>query len=417
MIDESAVTAHVERVADGFIARAGDLTAEVVKVYTRELPNLVYDDEAVVNLLSASLLQNLDTVLRVFRHGIDPSEVRAPAAAIEYARRLAQRGTPVIDLIRAYFLAQSTLIAHVPAEAIKQSVDGEMLGAVIERYMAGAFAFIDRVTQQVVSAYQDEREHWLLDRSAVRAARVRDLLASDRVDVDSAEKTLGYRLRGRHLAAVVWFDETAAKPRTLESMTRAIAEHLPTSAVPLIVPADERCLWAWFPLAAGTSLDDDLIRRVAQTVAPGVRMALGDPGDGVTGFRNSHEQAGRVHALAAIAGDHPEHCLTFRDVGTLALMTSDLSATRSWVTGVLGELATDDEQHHRLRETLLVFLTTGGSYTAAATTLSMHKNSVQYRVRKAEELLGHPIADRRLEIELALKLCRHLGRALLSFQP
>ncbi|MGW4057598.1 PucR family transcriptional regulator [Amycolatopsis sp. NPDC004747] len=415
MIDDAIVTAHVERVADAFIACAGDLIAEVVNVYARELPHLVSDDEAVVNLLSASLLQNLGTVLRVFRHGLDPAQVRAPAAAIEYARRLAQRGTPVIDLIRAYFLACNTLIAHVPSEAVRQPVDSDVLAAVVQRYLTDAFTFIDQVTQQVVTAYQEEREHWLLNRSAVRARRVRDLLASERVDIDAAEKTLGYRLRGRHLAVFVWRSGTEASARSLEATTTAISQQLPSCGAPLVVPSDEHCVWVWFPLSATTPFGDDLIHRATDAADPHTRLALGDPGTGVAGFRASHDQARRVHALALLVDDQSAHRhLAFRDVGALALMTADLPATRSWVARTLGSLATDDAQHHRLRETLLAFLATGSSFTAAATALTIHKNSVQYRIRKAEQVLQRPIADNRIDLELALKLCRLVGKTVLT---
>ena len=46
------------------------------------------------------------------------------------------------------------------------------------------------------------------------------------------------------------------------------------------------------------------------------------------------------------------------------------------------------EDHARLRDTLLVFLQTGGSYKATAEQLTLHKNTIQYRIRKAEESLG-----------------------------
>jgi hypothetical protein len=56
----------------------------------------------------------------------------------------------------------------------------------------------------------------------------------------------------------------------------------------------------------------------------------------------------------------------------------------------LGGLATDDDHHARMRDTLLVFLQSGGSYRATAEQLMLHKNTVQYRIRKAEASLGRP---------------------------
>ena len=58
--------------------------------------------------------------------------------------------------------------------------------------------------------------------------------------------------------------------------------------------------------------------------------------------------------------------------------------------GRLGPLADDDDQHARLRDALRVFLQENGSYKATAERLILHKNSVQYRVRNAEEAPAIP---------------------------
>ena len=61
-----------------------------------------------------------------------------------------------------------------------------------------------------------------------------------------------------------------------------------------------------------------------------------------------------------------------------------------------------------------MFLDTGGSYKATAERLLLHKNSVQYRVRKAEESLGRPVGDIRHDVELALQASRWLGSSVLQ---
>jgi DNA-binding PucR family transcriptional regulator len=105
------------------------------------------------------------------------------------------------------------------------------------------------------------------------------------------------------------------------------------------------------------------------------------------------------------------------EVGAVALLCADLDATRVWVGGVLGPLATADAQHARLRETLLAFLTLCSSYTAAAEQLLLHRNSVRYRVARAEQVRGRPIRDDRFDVELALRACHWLGRAVLTGRP
>jgi DNA-binding PucR family transcriptional regulator len=90
-----------------------------------------------------------------------------------------------------------------------------------------------------------------------------------------------------------------------------------------------------------------------------------------------------------------------------ALMGSNLDTARVWVAEVLGPLASCTENDERLRETLGVFLRTGGSFKAAAS------NSVKYRVQRAIDRRGRPISDGRLDIELALLLCHWYGSAVL----
>jgi DNA-binding PucR family transcriptional regulator len=73
----------------------------------------------------------------------------------------------------------------------------------------------------------------------------------------------------------------------------------------------------------------------------------------------------------------------------------------------LGDSALSLLRWTRIRETLGVFLRTGGSFKAAAS------NSVKYRVQRAIDRRGRPISDGRLDIELALLLCHWYGSAVL----
>jgi DNA-binding PucR family transcriptional regulator len=44
----------------------------------------------------------------------------------------------------------------------------------------------------------------------------------------------------------------------------------------------------------------------------------------------------------------------------------------------------------------------------------MHKNTVQYRIRKAQENLGRPVGDNRHDVELALQASHWLGASVLQ---
>jgi DNA-binding PucR family transcriptional regulator len=98
-------------------------------------------------------------------------------------------------------------------------------------------------------------------------------------------------------------------------------------------------------------------------------------------------------------------------------MCSDLDAVRAWVHHALGPMAIDDDTNARLRDTVRSFLSAGGSYTAAAQELMLHKNTVQYRIRKAEQARGRPLSDGRLDVEVALLAVHVLGSTVLQPGP
>jgi DNA-binding PucR family transcriptional regulator len=81
---------------------------------------------------------------------------------------------------------------------------------------------------------------------------------------------------------------------------------------------------------------------------------------------------------------------------------------------VLGVLARDDADSARLRETVWAHLAAGSNVTAAAEALHLHRNTVQYRLAKAERVRGRAIGEDRLAVEVALLACRVLGSALLG---
>jgi len=98
---ERAAAERAAGVAAALAPRVADLSADIYKLIVREIPQLGRDPR-ILALLEASVDENAATVPHILRHEIDLDQVRAPAAAGEYARRLAQRGVPVAALLRAY---------------------------------------------------------------------------------------------------------------------------------------------------------------------------------------------------------------------------------------------------------------------------------------------------------------------------
>ena len=69
--------------------------------------------------------------------------IEAPTAALEYARRLAQHGVPVNELVRAYRLGQRRMNELVFAELHSIDMPDATRVAVIEAISAALFDYID----------------------------------------------------------------------------------------------------------------------------------------------------------------------------------------------------------------------------------------------------------------------------------
>lgn len=412
-----AVSRELSEVAAAVGGQVLDVTHDIWQLVTSDIPELRGDD-IVEKLLDASIEENVATLLHVFEHGSPPDDIGAPAAAVEYARRLAQRGVPIIALIRAYRVGHGRFLSRCIDELGARSQDASLTAAVTSRMADVSFRYIDRVSEEVISAYQHERDNWLLTQTAVRAARVRVLLGGQPIDIDATESALGYRLRQRHIGLIAWVTDT---PRGSEGLTRldqlasAAARVLGSPGRPLFVPRDETLAWIWLAASGDMVVSGEALAKAFDNGDSSVRIVAGEPGYGLDGFRLTHQQAVRTQDLA-LAAKPGSRLTTFANVGAVALICADMSAARSWVWGMLADLALDDEPHARLRETLQVFLSTG-SYTTTAERLVLHKNSVQYRIRKAEDALGGPISDRGADLELALRACQYLGQAILRPVP
>jgi hypothetical protein len=85
-------------------------------------------------------------------------------------------------------------------------------------------AYIDKVSEEMLSAYEAGKENWLRNLSVARGARVQALLRGERADVDASEAILGYRLRQHHLGVVCWIADAAPGGSALGALEQATAE-------------------------------------------------------------------------------------------------------------------------------------------------------------------------------------------------
>jgi DNA-binding PucR family transcriptional regulator len=412
------VSLYVAKTADRLSNRLAAVSSGIQGSLEDHIPEL-RGDARVTELLGASVEGNVGLVLNALRYGIPVERVDPPTAALEYARRLAQHGVPVNALVRAYRLGQRQMNEIVFAEVRAVDIPESVRFTVIEAITRTLFEYIDWISQQVVAVYEDERERWLENQNSLRAVRVREVLAANRaVDTDASSTSIRYPLRWHHLAVIVWCPDEDAEGDELASLQRFVrdlAQAAAADANPLFVAADRRCGYGWLPFRAESSDPVAKVSGCAQKRGDGPSVAIGTMGTGVDGFRRSHREALGARAVATASGRHERMVISASDPGLsiAALLGGDVGYAREWVDEVLGELAGDNENDERLRETLRVFLGCGSSYKTAAEELAMHFNTVKYRVGRAEARRGRPIADDRLAVELALLLCHWYGAAVL----
>ena len=414
--DAAVVAESAAAIVGRLDQRMAELTASIQQIVVTEIAEL-RGDAQLVQLLRDSIDGNVATVFSAIRHAIPIEKVELPTAAVEHARRLAQRGTTVNALVRAYRLGHKAMLDEVLDEIGASDLEPPLSFAVFSQISEVTFGYIDWITQQVVSTYQCERDRWMENQNSMRTVRVRELLDGADVDVDAVTTAIRYPLRRTHLAVVVWrHADDGGDVVPMERFVHQLADSAGAESS-LFISVDRMTGWAWIPLMADDA--PDAIARLsafAATQKDAPQIAVGNPLPNVDGFRRSHEQALSARTVAIASGCNARRVTVAGDPGVVAaaLLGNDLVAAQRWVAEVLGPLASCTENDERLRETLAVFLRAGSSFKAAAEELHLHSNSVKYRVHRAIERRGRPINGDRLDIEIALLLCHWYGNAVLT---
>jgi hypothetical protein len=418
------VKAPVERREDGppdpvvlaarvMQARRDEFIDRLVATTEAEIADLEHD-EPLRGLLEASITENIVTALHVIINRIDPQTVDAPASAVSYARRLAQRDVPLSALLRAYRLGHAQSMDLVLSEAVRLGLP-DPVGTVITLVSLSA-AYLDRVCDQVGRAYEQERERWVGTRGMLRQHWVNQLLDNPSVDLRQAESALDYRLSGSHLAVEAWLHGTATTTgpaAVFDRLTSLLYTVLHAQGRPLLVHTDEAGARIWLAVRPGCPVDPDSVAAELTDAALPVRVALGIVRPGLDGFRRSTRAAARAKALALSAGAGTPEVVAFTRVAPVALLVDEPRELADFVFDTLGDLAVDDRRRELLRETLRVFLATNRSYTATADQLMVHRNTVHYRVQRAVDHYHLDLDANAFDLHFALNFCRWHGAKVL----
>ncbi|QIS03358.1 hypothetical protein F5X71_14430 [Nocardia brasiliensis] len=391
------VTASVRRITAALSGELPELTVEMVELMADQVPELRGPD--VEELLLALLRANIGTQVDHLARGV-ALELSAPSAeVVQLTRALAHRRVPLHAVLRGFRICTHFMVGRWTDAVAVHGVPAAVAVDVIKSGITEALDRAELVTERLVEEYRGADERLARERALARVEDVRRLLSDAAVDAAAAGNRLGYRLSGRHVALVVR-DHTEGL--TAGGAIDAALRKLVPPGHGLAVRVDLRTAWCWLP-----SPPDDPVRVAAPDDS--ILVAMGCPATGLDGFRRSHRQAVEAMRVAELAHRPPGTVTAYADIDVAALCSSDPERCREFISTQLGGLGADDPATGRLRDTLRAFYAANSNYRATAARLGLHHNTIRYRLEQAEHVLGHPVGERRLAVELALHLAHTLG--------
>jgi PucR family transcriptional regulator, purine catabolism regulatory protein len=157
----------------------------------------------------------------------------------------------------------------------------------------------------------------------------------------------------------------------------------------------------------------DLVKAVGDRIGTELRSGAGGPATPMEVGRSLREAR---YALQVCRLEGWQHA-GFEQLGTYRLLLSmaEPDALRAFADALLAPLdAYDRDQRGELIPSLQSFLQHNARWETAAAELSVHRHTLRYRMRKAEELTGRDLSNSfdRMEFWLALR-----ARDLLAAQP
>ena len=353
---------------------------------------------------------NLGLITTLLAERSAPIVVTAPEEALSYARSYVHDGLSFELLTRVYHEGEHAYSRMWMDRLQAHASTAEELADSMCYFSDWLFGYITSINRPLSIVYTAEHERWIRGAIAMRSEEVRAILEGAQVDVTQSSGRLRYRLDGRHIGFVIWSDPVAHDspveegPRRFDEMDRVageIAEQLGASSC-LALPIGSYYA-GWASVGADLRVDE------LPTASGGLRVALGRPWRGVAGFRRTHQEALITRRVASLSERGPGACLSFGAVALDALLTHDLDEARRFVDDEVGPLMRDSDAGRRLAATLEVFLHEESSYVRAGRRLGIHENTVAYRIRRAEELLGRDVADRQFELQAALRLAHFVS--------
>lgn len=321
-------------------------------------------------------------LIRLFADAIEQGDrwaPRVPAAISGQIRYCARSGVP-LDVVMRRCHSMVLLLVRRTAEG---GLSKDALSYLFD--VQGRQG--DRLFNAIAVEYRSELES--LERSPTRrlARGVEKLLAGETAEGADLE----YELDGYHLGLIAVGPERGILLDALASRSDCRL---------LVVPRGPDISWIWLGADRAAPIRE-LARSLAE-LAEGVSLAVGEPREGLEGWRTTHREAKTALGVMSHGCQRVTRCA---DVVLSAALLRHPDIRRFLLDAYLKPL----DRHRNagaLRKTLRAYLEHGCNAASAATSLGVDRHTIQRRLHRAEEILGRRLDACHAELDVALRLER-----------
>jgi hypothetical protein len=306
-----------------------------------------------------------------------------PQPILSQARLAARRRVPLETMLRRYLAGHAVLGDFVIEEAERRAVSP----TVLRRVLRSQAATTDQVLATISATYLQEAASARPRSAGQRQTEcVRRLLDGELIDPSG----LDYDFDRWHVALVL---RGSGKSDAVDAMTD------PFDARRLVVAGDEGFLWVW--MGSRDRLESRWIEEaIPADLRGGLRVGIGEPGEGRGGWRLTHEQG---RAALSVAVRASAVATRYADVALLVSVMKDELASTSLRQLYLAPLEEGRDRGTVLRETLRAYFAARGNLTSAAAALAVDRRTVSSRLRVAEERIGGSLDEYVSDLEIALQ--------------
>ncbi|MFJ9173675.1 PucR family transcriptional regulator [Streptomyces sp. NPDC102360] len=401
----SSIAEATERLGPEPAAWAVRTGSDLARLILDEVPDLGGGEGPFETLRMGTEAATLDALVLL----ADPSADRpVPEESLLGDREFARRRIALDKVLRGIRVAHAAL-ARSLMTACQDLVRPDELAEQFRRVSELLFGYMDVFSSHMTAEYLAEHDRWITSGAAAREETVRLILDGEPIRPWEAGQVLDHPLDGPQLALIAWCDAPRAEATSdVQSAAAELLRRRGCTSV-LVVPIGGTTVWAW-----GSPHPAPSTTREREPDLPAdIRFACGSVREGLSGFRHSHEDAQHAARVAQLNPHGTGQVIDYQDIETAALLSIDLPALRRFVSDELGALAVDDAHTRQLRETARLYLRHERSLNVAAAHLHVARNTVTYRVKQVQKLLGHDLAARLPETITALDAARVLGTAVL----